>query len=178
MQQTPAPPTTSENIRYLKIPYISEAQRRKILKLRNETNLGESYRIIFTNEKSLAWQFREKRPCQPCPPSCPSCSTSSHPNSCFSKNAIYHIQCSSCQSVYIGQTSKCMRNRISEHQKKLDSHVFQHLKSCSSSFIWKILHIEPNYYKRCILEACYIKSFSKNNKLINGCIGRELASYL
>ena len=163
---------------FLRVPFFSEKQKYQIFNLLNATNLRNNFRIIFTTEASLAWQFRPKHQSQSCSINCISCKSASFPNNCFIKCAVYLITCLNCNHIYIGQTAKCMKNRIYEHLNKADSLVNKHFKIHNSvSFKWKILATESSYHKRCILEANFIKHFTDKHTLINGCVGRDLTIF-
>ena len=168
---------------FIKVPYLSEAQKSSITRIHRRLKLHDTIRLVFTTEKSLSWLFRKCKPIQVCNSSCISCSTSEKPKNCFVKFAVYKITCKICNSIYIGQTSRIMRNRILEHVNKGDTHVSFHIAShnpqaSSNSISWRVLATEPSYYKRIALEALFIEKHSRYHTLINGCKGRELLNII
>ena len=166
---------------FIKIPFISEKQKTQVLKLRKRTNLEEKIRVVFTTEKPLAWQFRAKHEVLSCPPNCIACQTASKPGSCFTKNAIYRIECQICGAVYIGQTERTIRTRIGEHAKTSNSFVHQHMINAHginnvTSFRWRIVTTHPYLNTRLAIEALHIQQ--NRLHLMNGCEGTKLLSFL
>ena len=174
------PKDKSEPLTFLKIPYISEAQRGQIIKIAKRTKQMKNIRLIFTTERPLSWQFRPKNEAQKCPDLCIACLTASKPGSCFTKYAVYLISCNQCDKVYVGQTERTMRSRISEHTKSPQSHVYKHLHSHNdtshSDFKWKVLMTHALHNTRCAAESLFIQQYK--HSLMNGCEGARLLPFL
>jgi hypothetical protein len=169
-----------EYLNFLKIPFRSEWQRRKIINLAKETGCHDKIRLIFSTERPLSWLFRPPPNPYVCPSGCAACSTSIKSGTCFIKHAVYKIQCQICSSNYIGQTGRCMRSRILEHINNSSSHVNIHMTNTHGtqhrkSFKWKILAIHPYTGTRLALEAFYIRG---QQDLMNGCEGMKLLQFL
>jgi hypothetical protein len=167
-------------IDFIKVPYFSEAQRKCILSMAHRTNLDKIIRIIFITAKPLAWQFRLKYETQKCPPNCIACVTASRPGRCFTKNAVYKIQCLVCHHVYIGQTGRTMRSRIAEHHSQMASHVYQHMHLHQAdqykNFKWSIISVHPYIGNRLAMEALHIRNCTES--IMNGCEGAHLLAFL
>jgi hypothetical protein len=164
---------------FVKIPFRSESQRHQIMQLCKRTGMAEKIRIIFTTERSLAWQFRPPHEKPACPVNCIACQTAERPATCFTKNVVYKVACSLCNAVYVGQTERTIRSRIQEHTKSSNSHVYQHMAAhspaSSTSFRWRILATHPHTNTRLAMEALHIKAASN---LMNGCEGAPILPYL
>lgn len=175
-----AKPEKRDFVSYIKIPFVSEMQKWKIMKLSKSTGIENYIRLIFKTPRPLSWQFREKRENLSCRPDCIACKTSVTKYVCFTKFTVYEISCNICKAVYIGQTSRIIKSRIKEHTFVPSSYVYAHLKSHGTNnvldFKWRILAVEANYYTRLALEAIYIKSFGRN--IMNGCQGTDLVPFL
>jgi hypothetical protein len=68
---------------FLRIPYICERQCQQIRRLLRVTGMQHTVRLIFTTERSLAWQFRPARELPTCPSTCGACATASKQGLCF-----------------------------------------------------------------------------------------------
>ena len=169
--------TTNEPITYMKIPYVSEKQKRKITQLSRRTKMDDKIRLVFQTERPLAWSFREKRESQKCPDQCISCRTASKPDLCFTKFCVHRVACKFCNSEYVGQSSRCIRTRIIEHSKSPSSFVFLHMTQHPNhlNFIWSILGVVRDDRSRLALEALYIHSLVKP---MNGCHGKDIRPVL
>lgn len=165
---------------FLKLPYVCESQKRKVLQLRRDTGLNERIRVIFTTERPLGWQFRPQHETPPCPENCVACRTAERTGRCFTKDAVYWVSCKICGAVYIGQTNRTMRSRITEHSKTATSHVFQHMEShglrAREEFVWKVLATHRYTSARLAMEALFIRR--SQAALMNGCDGMRLLSFL
>ncbi|XP_046749843.1 uncharacterized protein LOC124413359 [Diprion similis] len=82
-------------------------------------------------------------------------------------NKVYKISCIDCGKPYIGQSSRCLNTRLNEHKnncKDSEDHqtaLTKHALNLQHQFDFdnvKILHIEPRYYNRLLLEMCNIVS--------------------
>ena len=82
-----------------------------------------------------------------------------------SKNCVYSVKCS-CDREYIGETKRPLNVRIKEHRDNTrkglteKSKIAQHCWSESHKMCWdeaRIIHREPHFYKRKVIEASYIK---------------------
>jgi predicted GIY-YIG superfamily endonuclease/uncharacterized protein (UPF0335 family) len=82
-----------------------------------------------------------------------------------SKNCVYSIKCS-CSREYIGETKRPLNVRIKEHKENTKkgltekSKIAQHCWSENHNMLWdeaSIIHREPHFYKRKVIEASYIK---------------------
>ena len=167
---TSSAPLTDQPITFLKIPYINEHQRQRILRLSRNTGMAGKVRLIFQTEKSLAWSFRKPRVPQKCDTGCIACKTSLKPKTCFTKCVVYHITCNLCNKFYIGQTNRTIRSRILEHTKSPSSsvykHMFNHNPHSLCNFTWKILTTITCNQTRLIAEALYINN---TPNLFNDC---------
>jgi hypothetical protein len=173
------PKEKAEYLDFIKIPYRCLKQRKQIIQAAHRTGMHEQLRIVFLTERSLGWQFRPKHEVYQCPDDCTACATATRPTTCFTKNAIYKIQCSVCSAIYIGQTSRTMRSRISEHSKTPASHVFQHMRTHGPGnhmrFQWSVVTTHPYASNRLAIEALQIK---RERNLMNGCEGSTLLPFL
>ena len=81
-------------------------------------------------------------------------------------SGVYRIPCSDCSSVYIGETGRSFKTRLKEHQsncraqRNTSSAVVDHSRSghLLNFEHSRVIHIEPNYRKRKIAEALFIRS--------------------
>ena len=173
-------PEQPEFIDFLRIPYLSEIQRKQILNAARRTNLRDKVRLIFTTPRSLGWQFRPKQESQPCPPNCVACSTSSKQGLCFVKYAVYRVDCLICHQLYIGQTSRTIRKRIIEHTNDPTSHIYQHMQSHPaeerSQFKWRVITTNKFAGTRLAIEALHIRLH--RGHLMNGCGGIQLLPFI
>ena len=165
---------------FIRIPYRSEQQRRRIIQISKRTGMHEKVRLVFTTEKSLSWQFRPRHESCQCPNACSACQTAIKQGQCFVKNSIYRIQCMLCNCLYYGQTGRTIRSRIAEHASQPASHVYMHMQSHGHSqldFQWSIITTHRYKSTRLIIEAMCINS-CKSELLINGCEGSYVLPYL
>jgi hypothetical protein len=51
----------SKYIDFVKVPFLSEAQRQLILRKSYQTGMQDKIRIIFTTPRTLSWQFRSRQ---------------------------------------------------------------------------------------------------------------------
>jgi hypothetical protein len=169
-----------EPLTYLKLPYITEAQRSQIAKLANRTGQANNVRFIFTTERPLSWQFRPKTVMQKCPDNCIACLTAEKADSCFIKYAVYLISCNLCDKVYVGQTERTIRSRVAEHTKCTQSHVYKHLQihnnNPENAFHWKVLTTQAVNNTRLAIESLFIHQYK--DKLMNGCESIRLLPFL
>ena len=163
-------------VTYIKIPFVNEKQRRKILGLRRSTNNQRKIRVIFQTELPLGVSLRPAKECLACPRNCRACASASFPNCCNKKSCIYKITCQQCQKCYIGQTKRTMRSRIYEHLTSNDSAVFQHKQTHPGlvDFKWKIIRTIKDNCARVAAESIFIR---KEANLMNGCEGRGILSF-
>jgi len=162
---------------FIKVPFISSSQKKQIIQSLNNTKLNRYIRVIFTNSRPLAWQFRPKKSFNLCLKNCLSCKTAFKPDLCYTKNIVYKIECSICKKLYFGQSSRCINSRIVEHISCNKSNVFIHMSNhgfaCNLSFTWSIIHSNVvDYNKRLALESMYIDRNCSN--LINGCQSSQI----
>ncbi len=82
-----------------------------------------------------------------------------------SKNCVYSIKCS-CDREYIGETKRPLSIRVKEHKENTrkgfteQSKIAQHCWSENHTMNWdqaSIIHREPHFFKRKLIEASYIK---------------------
>src|SRR5204863_488936 len=83
-----------------------------------------------------------------------------------SKNCVYRINCNSCSRPYYGETKRPLNVRIKEHRENTrkglvdKSKIAQHCWSENHQMNFdeaKIVHREPHFFKRKLIEASYIK---------------------
>lgn len=83
-----------------------------------------------------------------------------------SKNCIYRINCKNCARPYYGETKRPLNTRIKEHRENTKkglvdkSKIAQHCWSENHHMDFeeaKIIHREPHFFKRKLIEASYIK---------------------
>lgn len=88
-------------------------------------------------------------------------------------NVVYQLECADCRETYVGQTSQWLRSRINLHKSDIRTNNLRcalsvHANNLSHSVDFnnvKILDVNVNYRKRCILEMIHIqKQKSKINK--------------
>lgn len=81
-------------------------------------------------------------------------------------NVVYKIDCADCDASYVGQTSRRLSTRISEHRLHIGrntntkSVITDHRLHYNHNFKWDdvtVLDNEPNFYKRILSEAIFIK---------------------
>jgi hypothetical protein len=179
-QMNATPRDQPDFLTYVKIPFLSEAQRQSVLRLCRRTGLTEHLRLIFTTERSNAWQFRPRHEIQSCPSNCMACATSERPSSCFRKNSVYRVTCVLCGARYVGQTDRTMRSRIIEHIQTSSSHVHQHMVDTHGEvnrmqFKWRVIGSHPHTRTRLAIEALFIR---REGNLMNGCEGTVILPYL
>lgn len=104
----------------------------------------------------------------------------------YQSNLIYKINCQICDATYVGETSQYVRKRLNQHKYYIRKNNELHSKACYHTLHtghpfdydnFKILFHENQWYKRLIIEACYINSSKTNinNKTdINNCISSYL----
>ena len=78
-------------VTYIRIPFVSDEQRKKILSLRRSTSTQEKIRIIFQTKKPLGQSLRPKKECLVCPPNYRSCSFAAYSNTCNKTFSVYKI---------------------------------------------------------------------------------------
>ena len=160
---------------FVKVPFISNRQRRQVPRLLRQTGMHEEVRVVFTTERPLSRQFRPRFKPMTCPATCATCLTARKPGMCYTKNAIYEITCDICGDTYIGQTKRTMRSRINEHTKSKESLVFQHMSihgtSTSARFRWRVITTEACTTTRLSIEALQIAQQTTRGRLMNGCSG-------
>ena len=89
------------------------------------------------------------------------------------KEVVYEIPCQDCDSVYIGETGRSLERRITEHKYAVKTGdgkngVAVHAWDEEHRMDWegaKSLEYKPNYWKRRVLEAIWIKKTSINSNL-------------
>lgn len=88
-------------------------------------------------------------------------------------NVVYELECTDCHETYVGQTSQWLRNRMNLHKSDIRTNNLRcalsvHANKYSHSVDFnnvKILDVNVNYKKRCILEMIHIQTQkSKINK--------------
>ena len=78
-----------------------------------------------------------------------------------------------CDEVYVGETGRRVKTRMKEHRYE-SSAVAQHMVTKGHMVDFddvRILHSEPNYWKRRVKEAVRITQ----KRTFNGCCGLELS---
>ena len=89
------------------------------------------------------------------------------------KGVIYHIPCQDCDKSYIGETGRTLKVRLTEHKRYCRngetnrSGVSQHTLIDNHRIDWEkstVIAKEPNYYKRRIKEALFIRKFNNMNQ--------------
>jgi hypothetical protein len=176
------PKDKPEYVSFVKVPFVADSQRNRVVQLYKRTGMRDKIRLIFATERPLAWHFRPNHETPACPAGCIACTTAEVPNSCFTKKAVYKVTCALCNATYIGQTDRTMRSRIIEHSKDNFSHVHLHMESHSASnpnwnkqFKWRVLATHPYTTTRLAIEALFIK---KQGSLMNGCEGSRLLPFI
>jgi len=175
----------TENIKhepttFLKVPFNSEKQKREINSLLRRTNLAEKIRLIYLTSSPLARSLRPSSENPSCPTNCLTCQTAEHSGCCFRKNVVYCIKCKICSKVYVGQTKRTARSRIKEDLTSPKEHVYlhsiEHNANSADIFKWKILKTVSSLSTRLSVEALFIDK--NKDKLINGCNGKDLLTFL
>lgn len=164
----------------IKVPYINEYEKRKILKLRKDHGLQEYVKVVFVTSQPLKLSLRTQKETRMCNKPCISCRTAKKMGQCQSKNVVYEITCNICQKVYIGETGRTIQQRILQHCKQDQSHVRKHMtehQTKDNNFVWRILTKEANKIKRKSLESLYIQK-ADPGYLINGCKGWRVPDFL
>jgi len=171
----------SSNKSVLKVPFLGEDHKRKVLGVLRRTGLTEKIRICFTSGRSLKRILHPPKERKECSTACETCSSAKQKGRCFSKWAIYRISCSICDKIYIGETTRTVQSRLHEHFKRESSTVFNHFKESHPQHIvqhnikWEVLHHNVrSWHKRTYLEAICISEVN-STALMNGCIGRKLS---
>ena len=162
---------------YIRIPFVNDEQRSKILSLRKATKNQDNIRFIFRTQMPLGQSLRPNKEVMMCQPNCRSCSFAAYPNTCHKKYSVYKIVCQICQLAYIGQTGRTMRSRICEHITSSNSAVFQHFKCHSGlfNFKWFVLRTIKDLSTRLAAESIFI---NREQHLMNGCEGKNTLSFL
>ena len=102
---------------YLKIPFISKQNDRKISKIFRNKNLkvrlthrSHSLRHALGTPKANPQSKRQQCPL-------------AHTGNCFKRNCIYQILCTKCNDFYIGSTIRHLHDRIKEHFENSNSSI-------------------------------------------------------
>ncbi|XP_046472568.1 uncharacterized protein [Neodiprion pinetum] len=142
-------PTYKENLTFISIPYV-----KGLFESLNRTFQEYNVQFVGENVDDLSLFFdtgKDKLPLEK------------------QSNLVYKICCKDCNKLYIGQTSRCLNVRINEHKNNFkDSDdrytaLTKHAMSLNHQFDFdnaKILHKEPRYYNRLVLEMCNIANHS------------------
>ena len=89
------------------------------------------------------------------------------------RGVIYRIPCQDCGKSYIGETGRTLKVRLTEHKRYCHngetnrSGVSQHTLVDNHRIDWEkstVIAKEPNYYKRRIKEALFIRKFNNMNQ--------------
>ena len=164
---------------FLRVPFVNEAMKRKMINLTKRSGLGDSVKLCFSGGRSLKKVFhppKEKFRCN----DCDICKMGKLPYRCRQKFVVYQITCNLCQKQYIGETARAIGTRIKEHLFKATSYsavqyhfTDEHIGITPSGNIqWEILHGRLfEYSRRRVMEGLHIYRASADS-LINGCKGR------
>ena len=87
------------------------------------------------------------------------------------KGVVYRIPCV-CGAAYIGETGRNLKLRLSEHKRSVKNKgLAVHVKLTNHKIMWdnaEVLTNEPNWTKRKVKEALYIKRTDKTLNLDQG----------
>ena len=70
---------------YLKVPFVNELHKRKMIKARDQHGLTEYVRFIFITQPPLKISLRPSKETRPCNDNCVSCLTAEIPGQCYKK---------------------------------------------------------------------------------------------
>ena len=166
---------------YIKMPYIDEGWKRRILQVVKSSRLVGIVGVYFEGGKPLRQLFRPPVEKLTCLPDCATCAMTSMKKRCYSKGVVYKISCNICGLVYIGETGRTLQSRLTEHidvKQTLRSTVSRHYKTLHNAtvpaFTWSILHSSiHDTRRRTILESMYIRKEASTN-LMNETPGHVL----
>ena len=161
----------------LKLDYIDEQHKRKVLKSVHNSNIS-NIKVIFMPGKKLGDSLMHTKlnpiHCIAQSGKCYVCNTSEHSNNCMSKNYVYLLTCSICNDVYIGESQRLYYVRMREHYNSIingnDSHAMgaHYLKKHSNvsvpdiPFSYKIIKHCRDYVDRKIWESVKINYYQPN----------------
>ena len=136
-----------DDVVYMKVPFVNELQKRKMIQLRDQHGLTDYLRFIFVTQPPLKRSLRPAKELRPCKDNCISCWTAKEKGKCYKKNVVYEIECCICKKVYIGETGRTIKQRILEHTSQNSSLVKLHMdehKTNNTNFKWIICRMVPN----------------------------------
>src|SRR5436190_22366147 len=139
---------------FMSIPYVQGISE-KISRIGRKYNIKTAFRTHNTLRQSLV-KTKPKSSVQE------------------SKNCVYSIKCNNCPREYVGETKRPLNVRIKEHEQNTrrgltdKSKIAQHCWEENHNMNFKeacIIHKEPHYKKRKIIEASYMKLAAENNPI-------------
>ena len=139
---------------FMSIPYVQGISE-KIRRVGRKYNIKTAFKTHNTLRQSLV---------------------KTKPKSCQqdTKNCVYSIKCNNCPREYLGETKRPLNVRIKEHKQNTlrgltdKSKIAQHCWEENHKMNFKeasIIHKEPHYKKRKIIEASYMKLAAENNPI-------------
>ena len=122
MEKQPKKSRTSyiDNKNILKLHYIDEQHKRKLLRQLNNFNIiKDSTRIVFIPgpklENLLIRSKLNPVKCTALDGYCYPCLSQHNPIHCMTKNIVYLLVCNICGDIYIGESGRIFRIRMREH---------------------------------------------------------------
>ena len=108
------------NKNILKLYYIDEQHKRKLLKeLKNNSLIEDHTRVIFIPGPKLTDKLiRSKLNPQKCnsrPNKCYVCLSQENATQCMVKDFVYSLKCNLCEAEYVGESGRRFKDRMAEH---------------------------------------------------------------